>query len=98
MELAAGPDDAGLRLDAFLALRLGKSRAAVQKLTEQNRRLSKRLEDSRVLTQAKCALALRYGMTEEEAHRFLEKRAMDGRVSAREAALEIIRRCESPAE
>lgn len=35
LELAAGPDDVGLRLDAFLALRLGKSRAAVQKLAEQ---------------------------------------------------------------
>ena len=87
------------RQQAAFALRIIRAgRRRVQKLTEQNRRLSKRLEDSRVLTQAKCALALRYGMTEEEAHRFLEKRAMDGRVSAREAALEIIRRCESPAE
>lgn len=79
---------------AFALRMIRAGRRRVQRLIDQNRRLTKRLEESRVLTRAKCALALHYGMTEEEAHREIEKRAMNARVSAREAALEILERCE----
>lgn len=78
---------------AFALQMIRASRQRLRRLLEQNRRLTKRLEEARVLTQAKCALALHYGMTEDEAHRAIEKQAMDARVSSREAALALLRRC-----
>lgn len=82
------------RAQAAFALRIIRAgRQRVQRLLEQNRRLKKRIEEMRVLTEAKCALALRCGMTEEEAHRAIEKRAMDARISTRDVALEILQSC-----
>ena len=70
-------------------LRAGCQR--MQKILDQNRRLTKRLDEARVLCQAKCLLALHAGLTEEEAHRLIEKRAMDARISSRDAAQAVIR-------
>lgn len=79
------------RAQAAFALRMIRaSGRRMERLIEQNRRLTRRLEEARILTRAKCELALRCGMTEEEAHRAIEKRAMNARISAREAALEIL--------
>lgn len=74
---------------AVRLLRAGHQR--MQKIIDQNRRLTKRLDEARVICQAKCLLALHAGLTEEEAHRLIEKRAMDARISSREAAQAIIR-------
>ena len=41
------------------------------------RRPSRSLEDAEVLAQAKAVLMDRHGMTEEQAHRFLQKKSMD---------------------
>ena len=79
---------------AAFALGLGRTgRLRLQKLLEQNRRLTKRLDEARVISQAKCALALYCGTPEDEAHRLIEKRAMDARVSSREIALDILKEC-----
>ena len=80
------------RQQAAFAVRLLRAgRQRMQKIADQNRRLTKRLDEARVICQAKCLLALHAGLTEEEAHRLIEKRAMDARISSREAAQAIIR-------
>ena len=80
------------RQQAAFALRLLRAgRQRMRRILEENQRLTKRLDDARVIGQAKCLLALHAGLTEEEAHRLIEKRAMDARISSREAAQAIIR-------
>ena len=54
-------------------------------------RLRTKLSESSNISKAKCLLIERRGMTEEEAHYYLERRAMDRCVAKREIALEIIR-------
>jgi response regulator NasT len=60
-------------------------------LRGENRRLTKKLEDARIIDRAKCLLVSCLSMTEPEAHRYIEKRAMDTRVSRREIADEILK-------
>ena len=48
----------------------------------------------RVVNRAKCLLIEKKQMTEEEAHHYLEKLAMDACITKREAATDIIRRLE----
>lgn len=80
------------RQQALFALRVIRTgRQRMRRVMEQNARLTKRLDEARVVSQAKCALARCQGMTEEQAHRAIEKRAMDERISSREAALEILK-------
>ncbi len=102
-KLAAGLEKYGVfvlakplsRQQTAFALRLIRTgRQRLQTLTAQNRRLTKRLDEARIISQAKCALALCRGLREEQAHRLIEKEAMDSRISSREAALEIMRRLE----
>ena len=66
------------------------ARRRTLRLREENRLLSRRLEDARLVCRAKCLLIQYGGMTEEEAHHAVERRAMDRRRSRREAAEEII--------
>ena len=54
-------------------------------------RLRERLESEKLVHRAKLALMER-GMNEEEAHRFLEKQAMDKRLSRRAVAEEILKK------
>jgi response regulator NasT len=57
--------------------------ASVQMLMQMNRRLSKYVkphrnsQDQQVVEEAKRLLMERHGMTEEQAHRFIQKRSMD---------------------
>lgn len=46
-------------------------------IREENRRLQKQLAESRTINRAKCMLIQFYGMTEEEAHRYIEQQAMN---------------------
>ncbi|WP_367924261.1 ANTAR domain-containing response regulator [uncultured Ruthenibacterium sp.] len=83
------------RQQAMFALRVIRTgRQRMRRILEQNVRLTKRLDEARVVSQAKCVLARCCGMTEEQAHHAIEKRAMDARVSSREAALEILKNYE----
>ena len=59
-------------------------------LREENRRLQEKLAQLRLVSRAKCALIERRGMTEAEAHRCIEKRAMDTRRDRSEIAREIL--------
>ena len=58
---------------------------------EKIRKLEKRLEELKTVDKAKCALALKRGMTEDEAHKYVEKTAMDLRITLRDAAMHILR-------
>lgn len=66
------------------ALRM--TRAARSRLTglqSENRRLQKRIEDIRQVDRAKCLLIECCGMTEPEAHSYIEQQAMNQRRSKR---------------
>lgn len=103
-EVAAGVEEYGVavtpspmdRQRVVQALRLlrAASRRAVR-LREENQKLLRRLEDMRTIDRAKCALIQYSGYTEEEAHHTIERRAMDRRVSRRQAAQEILDSYES---
>ncbi len=68
------------------------SRARLSKLEEENRRLMRKLEETRTVDRAKCLLIERLQMTEAQAHRHIEKLAMDMRQSRMEVAESVIRR------
>ncbi|MBP0974016.1 MAG: ANTAR domain-containing protein [Oscillospiraceae bacterium] len=63
-----------------------------QSIYEENRRLEQKIKDIRTVDRAKFLLMQFEGMTEEEAHAYLEKYAMDKRRRKPIAALEIIDR------
>jgi response regulator NasT len=70
------------------------ARAAHNRLSRaqaENARLRQKLEDLRVVGRAKLLLVSRLGMSEEEAHRHLEKQAMDLRATKREIAEGVIK-------
>ena len=62
----------------------------VNAMKTQQDKLMKKVDDIRVVNRAKCILIQYRKMTEEEAHKYLEKEAMDTRVSKRELAEKII--------
>ncbi len=77
------------------ALRLAISCSnRLQLLKNENARLQKRLEELRVIDRAKCLLIEHMRCTEEEAHRMLEKQAMDARVPRVRVARQILERFE----
>ncbi len=62
----------------------------VNALKTQQNKLMKKVEDIRVVNRAKCILMQYENMTENDAHKYLEKEAMNTRVSKRELAEKII--------
>ncbi|CAK7018629.1 MAG: putative transcriptional regulatory protein pdtaR [Desulfovibrio sp.] len=61
----------------------------------ENRKLSRKLEDMGLVDRAKCVLIQVLGMTEPQAHRYIEKQAMDMRVSKRQVAEELLKTYEA---
>ncbi len=70
---------------------LGAMSRKIQRLLEENAKLQRKLEDERYVSRAKALLIEKQGMTEGEAHKYLERQAMNGSVTRREVALKIIR-------
>lgn len=62
---------------------------------EEVMRLRKKLSEIGYITKAKCLLIQYRAMTEEDAHYYLERRAMDRCVGKKEIALEIINSVET---
>ena len=56
----------------------------------ENEKLQKKLADTRSIERAKLALIQYEGYSEEEAHKYIEKRAMDQRLSRVDVAGEIL--------
>ncbi len=59
-------------------------------IIQSNRRLQDKLEELRLVDRAKCILIALEGMSEEEAHKYIEKNAMDMRMSKKQIAQKII--------
>lgn len=61
------------------------------RLVEEKRDLLKKIDDMRLVNRAKLVLMQNMGYTEDQAHRYIEKRAMDARRPRAEVAMEILR-------
>lgn len=59
-------------------------------LKDEHSKLRKQVDDIKRVDRAKCLLIQYNKMTEEEAHKYLEKQAMDTRLTRREVAEKII--------
>ncbi len=60
-------------------------------LQKENSRLQKKVNELREVGRAKCALVQYRHLTEQEAHHFIEKQAMDQRLSVLDIAEDILR-------
>lgn len=67
-------------------------RHRMQKLIEINLKYEKKYEELRLVSRAKCLLIENQNITEPEAHRFIEKQAMDKRESKAIVAAGIIKK------
>ena len=73
----------------------GATRARLLGLRRENLRLKSKIEEIRLVDRAKCVLIERLGMTESQAHRTIEKHAMDLRISRGEVAQGILKTYET---
>lgn len=74
------------------ALSLSRAmRARMQGIQERNRTLERKIEEIRMVDKAKWVL-IRKGMDEENAHKYIERQAMDRRLSRAVIAEEILNR------
>ena len=79
----------GLHLAAATSHRL-------ENLWQENEKLRDKLEQTRLVCRAKCQLIQQEEMTEAQAHRYLEKLAMDTRRSLAQTAADILQQEDSP--
>ena len=70
---------------------LVSARERLRSFEKKTRSLEDMMEEIRLVNRAKWALIHELGMSEPEAHRYIEKQAMDRCVSKRELAQELIR-------
>jgi len=78
------------------ALSLAKSvQNRIKRIQAENARLKQQIEDIRIIDRAKCILISFMKMSEQEAHRYIEKQAMDIRSSRRFVAEGILKRYEN---
>lgn len=63
----------------------------INMLHVENKKLVKKIEDIRVIDRAKCILISHLNMGEPQAHKYIEKQAMDMRVSKKSIAENILR-------
>lgn len=77
--------------DLYLTLKiLCSNRHRLDKLLTNNKRLEDKIEELKLIDRAKCLLIMHEGMSEQDAHKFIEKKAMDLRISKQEVAQKII--------
>ncbi len=80
----------------FQALKLSLSvHSRIGKLQKQNQFLENQLDEMRLVDRAKFALIQYVKMTEPQAHRYIEKHAMDMCSTKREVALNILKTYEN---
>jgi len=61
----------------------------------ENVQLQKKIDDIRLVDRAKCVLIQYLNLTEPQAHRYIEKQAMDRRISKRQVAEAVLNTYES---
>lgn len=66
------------------------ARSRMQALQSEKARLERKLDEQRVIGRAKCMLVQYLQMTEDQAHRYIEKQAMDNRQTRSAIARAII--------
>ncbi len=64
--------------------------ARLQRLRQENNRLHEKITQIRLVSRAKLALITEKGMSEADAHRYIEKAAMNSRKDRKEIAQEIL--------
>lgn len=78
--------------DFYRSMRfVNASRKRMLGIQTENIKLRKKLEEIRTINRAKCALIQYLSFSEQQAHRYLEKQAMDQRCSKLEVANKIIK-------
>jgi len=82
-----------LNREIFLpTLSLAKSVSnKLKRIQDENKKLKQKIEDIRIIDKAKCLLISCLKLTEQEAHRFIEKQAMDLRSTKRAIAEGILK-------
>ena len=69
---------------------MASGRERLRRMEKKATSIEEKMEDIRVVNRAKCLLIEQLRMTEKEAHRFIEKQAMDRCVTKRAVAENII--------
>ena len=77
---------------------LRATRERMRRMEEKQVTVEEKIREMRLVNQAKWQLIAQNQMTEAEAHRYIEKQAMDTRQSKREVALEILKKPGSDAK
>ena len=78
------------------SLKLAKSaQNRFVRIQAENTKLKKKIEDIRIVDRAKCILISYMNMSEKEAHRYIEKQAMDMRSTKRAVAEGILKTYEN---
>lgn len=73
------------------ALKLARvAQRRINMAQKENEKLEKKLEDMKIISRAKITLMVENNITEEEAHKYIEKQAMDRRMTRIEIAREIV--------
>lgn len=67
----------------------------INAIKNENKKLIQKIEDLRIIDRAKCILISHMSFTEPEAHRYIEKQAMDMRLTRRKVAEEILKTYEN---
>lgn len=86
--ILAVSDDSGLETALSLICAM---RARLAQLETRTQDLKLKLEDMKLINRAKLLLMSRLNMSETQAHRYIEKAAMDGCAKRRDVAAAIIR-------
>ena len=68
----------------------GSARNRIKRMQEENNKLKQKIEDIRIIDRAKCLLISYCSMDEQEAHRYIEKQAMNLRTTRRAVAEGIL--------
>ena len=80
----------------WFAIKLAKTtQNKIMRMQEENNRLKQKIEDIRIIDKAKYILISYLSMSEKEAHRYIEKQAMDIRVPKRTVAEGILKTYEN---
>jgi response regulator NasT len=69
----------------------GAAHNRLLRMQAENMQLKQKIEDIRIIDRAKCLLISILNMSEKESHRYIEKQAMDLRISRREVAEGILK-------
>ena len=99
-EVSASVESAGVmtlpkplsRTTLYAAMKIAlATRSRLRSMDRQNRSLASKMDDIRIVNRAKWVLIEQMGMSEEQSHKYIEKQAMDMRLSKREIAENIIK-------